>query len=159
MALTLGLRPRLRFSSERTPEECRDLLLRVATEYAVSAFPRYLIVQIPESQQHYWSPHLQLTLDPDEKGQTLIRGLITPRPTVWTLFAGFYGVILVLGFFASVYGLAQWQLNHPTAWVWSPVISACLLAVVYGAARVGQQLGRTQTEELLKFLQGCLTEP
>jgi len=79
-------------------------------------------------------------------------------PAVWTLFAGVYALVLVLGFFGTIYGLAQWQLDQPPYALWSFPATLLLIGSVYAAAMVGQRLGNEQTRELTAFLHHCLEQ-
>jgi len=158
MPLTLGLRPKLRFTVTREVNTCREVLLQAASDYAVTSSGQYLVVQIPKERQHYWSPNLQISLDAAEE-QTQVNALITPMPAVWTLFAFSYILILTLGFFGTLYGLAQWQLKQPAPGLWALPITLGLIAVVYSAALIGQRIGHAQTEELTNFLHQSLEEP
>ena len=110
------------------------------------------MIKIPEERQHYWSPQLQLTLEERNDGGVRVNGLITPMPSVWTLFAGGYGISAALGPFVGTFGLAQWQLGHkPWALLAFPV-AMLLIALLYLAARYGQHLGEEQTRELTGFV-------
>ena len=155
MALTLGLRPRLILEALGTASDLGEKIKNSAKDLAVSVAGSYLVIKIPHERRHYWSPQLQVGLD-DRDGRVQVNGLITPMPAVWTMFAGIYALILVLGFFGTMYGLAQWQLGHSPFALWSFPLTLLLLGGVYGAALVGQRIGHDQTEELTAFLRGCL---
>lgn len=154
MPITLGLRPRLKFNVPGDSETMSQKIREAYSEYNVTVTDSYLVINIPKERQHYWSPHLQVELE-DNDGEVLVSGLITPMPAVWTMFAGMYSLILVLGFFGTIYGLAQKQLGQAATGLWSIPISILLLACVYAAAMIGQRIGRKQTEELVQFLHAC----
>jgi hypothetical protein len=158
MPVTLGLRPKLQFDVEGTsPEICRQIR-DAQSIYPVTALDHYLVITIPQERRHYWSPQLQIELEDNGNGTVHVSGLITPMPAVWTLFAGIYTTILVMGFFGLMFGLAQLQLDITPAWgMWSLPLSAGLIGLVYAAAMIGQSIGREQTRELTAFLDQCLS--
>ncbi len=155
MPLTLGLRPRLELNVPGGKAVQIDAIRSVDGRCTVTRVQSYLVITIPESRQHFWSPQLQVEIEETPEGLS-VRGLITPMPAVWTLFAAMYGVILVFGFFGTMFGLAQLQLGQPPHGLWSiPAASAALFAV-YAAALAGQHLGRNQTRELVSLLREML---
>ena len=155
MPLTLGLRPRWILDAPGTADEVHARIRETASVYTVEAADRYLVIKTPKDRQHFWSPQLQVELE-DRDGAVHVNGLITPMPSVWTMFALTYGTIVVLGFFGGVFGLAQLQLGQAPYGLYSIPVAALLLAAVYGAAQVGQRLGHEQMEELTEFLEACL---
>jgi uncharacterized integral membrane protein len=158
VGLTFGLRPRLQLDVPGTAGELGQRIREASTAYTTTVVGNYLVIKIPEQRQHYWSPQLQVEME-ERDGTVHVNGLFTPMPAVWTLFAGAYAFILVLGFFGTIYGLAQLQLKHPPYGLWSFPITLALIAAVYGAALFGQRVGHEQTEELAAFLHHCLKGP
>ena len=157
MAITLGLRPRIRFEVAGEATALAGRVRQASADYQVTVAGTYVVVRIPDERQHYWSPQLQVTLE-DHHERVLVSGLITPMPAVWTLFAGIYALVLVLGFFGTIYGLAQWQLDQPPYALWSFPATLLLIGSVYAASMVGQRLGNEQTRELTAFLHHCLEQ-
>lgn len=157
MGLSFGLRPRLHLDVPGTAGELGQRIRGASQAYTSHVVGNYLVIKIPEERQHYWSPQLQVEME-DRDGTVHVNGLFTPMPSVWTMFAGAYGLILVLGFFGTIYGLAQLQLDSTPHGLWSFPVAMGLIAVVYGAALFGQRVGHEQTEELAAFLRHCLEE-
>jgi len=154
MPIALGLRPRLRLNVPGTADAIAARVQAASGDYGVTALGTYLVISIPPEQRHYWSPQLQITLE-DHDGGVHVSGLITPMPAVWTLFAGLYALVVTLGFFGTIVGLAQLTIDRHPNFLWCAPITAILLAVIYAAARLGQKLGHEQTEELTAFLHRC----
>ncbi|MFT5130005.1 MAG: hypothetical protein ACI8W8_003634 [Rhodothermales bacterium] len=155
MPITLGLRPIIKLEASGTVADVTRRIREAPTDYNVTVANQYILVKIPESRRHYWSPQLQIEIEEHESG-TRLTELITPMPSVWTLFAMSYIAVLVLGVFGSIVGLAQLQLDQDAPWLWSLPAAALLIACIYGAAKIGQRIGRAQVEELTAFLRGCL---
>jgi len=115
----------------------------------------FMTLQLPESDIHYWSPQLRLTLEENEEG-TLIRGLYGPKPSVWALFFYCYAAIGILGFFAGIYGLVQMSLDMPAPMLWAlPVLAICSI-ILYLFSQTGQKLGAQQMFTLHNFFESAI---
>lgn len=157
MPITLGLRPCIKLDASGAPTDVKRRIRDASTDYPITIVNHYIVVKIPESRRHYWSPQLQIDLQEQESG-TRVTEVITPMPAVWTLFAMSFIAVVLLGFFGSIVGLAQLQLGQPAPWLWSFPAAILLIAAIYAAAKVGQRIGHAQVEELTAFLRSCLSE-
>ncbi len=116
--------------------------------------PCYVTIYIPHKDQHYWSPQLNLTFEETEKGSVL-RGLYSPRPAVWTMFVFFYALIGLAVLFIGVLGLSYIMLDKPATILWLvPVLSLIFLSL-YMVAHFGQKLGEKQMITLHHFTVQC----
>ncbi len=121
-------------------ERCRDCELK--------RFPGYLTLRIPEAEQHFWSPQLTLSLDPDEKEGTTISGIYGPRTNVWSMFLYGYLIVGTLSTFTGIFGIAQWVVGIKP---WGLALFALFMALalaLYLLAQFGQKLGARQTYTL-----------
>lgn len=110
-------------------------------------FPGYLTLRIPEEKQEFWSPQLQLSLDPEGAG-TRITGIYGPRTNVWSMFLYGYLVVGVLGSFTGIFGIAQWVVGVRP---WGLIPCAVFLVIgvaLYVLAQLGQKFGARQTYTL-----------
>lgn len=108
-------------------------------------FPGYVTLRIPEEDQHFWSPLLNLSLEPTPEGKTTINGIYGPNANVWTIFL--YGYLLIgsLALFAGLFGFAQWIVGVKA---WGLIVFGVLLALIlalYLLAQFGQKLAARQT--------------
>lgn len=118
---------------------------------AGSTLENHAYLKIPDKDQHYWSPEFHVTVEKMDDG-TLVRGVIGPKPKVWTMFMFFYSAVLVLFFLGVAMGVSQWMLGMDAPWLWS--IPACvgLWLLVVAAAKFGQLKGKAQTGILWRFV-------
>lgn len=108
-------------------------------------FPGYLTLRIPEDRQHFWSPQLTLSLDPDEGQGTCISGIYGPRTNVWSMFLYGYLIVGVLGSFTGIFGIAQWVVGAKPWGLIPFAIFLLLAAALYILAQLGQKFGAQQT--------------
>lgn len=153
------LRPRYKYVSKNPKNtilktlgdklETNDLSLegQVIQEHA--------FVRIPEKDQHYWSPELHIWVR-EEDQETVIFGVMGPKPKIWTMFMFFYTAVLTLWFFGSSYGIIQLWLGMEAPFLWSIPAGLIGTALVYGAAQWGQYKGREQMLVLKSFMDDAL---
>jgi hypothetical protein len=115
----------------------------------------HIILRIPEEDQHYWSPQLNLTIE-EEDDHTLVRGLYGPAPSVWTMFAfGYFGLgvaFVVTGIAAYSYHMLE--IESKLAYLLPIYLIAAL--VLYLVAQFGQKLGAEQTYALHHFYEDTI---
>lgn len=158
---SIRIRPRfnqiIRDSPENVESRVRSKLKQPQSECTGRVIPGFIVLEIPISERHYWSPQLSLSLEEHEEG-TLIRGLYGPNPTVWSMFAFGYSAIGILALFASIIGFANLSLGleAPVLWV-LPVLGAVAL-VLYLVAQTGQKIGVEQTFTIHHFYEDVIGE-
>jgi hypothetical protein len=112
----------------------------------------FIALQLPIAAQHYWSPQLSMTID-EEDGETIIRGLYGPRPSVWTMFVFFYAVIGLATLVITMIGLVNLQLNESSKILWFVPALATVFLSLYLVAYSGQRLGEKQMSILKTFFE------
>ncbi len=162
---SIRIRPRIRAFSNYTVDEIITRYKKIidSDKYPFQAkfVDRHLFVTCKSEQTSIWSPELTLDLDEnylkddefsDYKEPTLVKGYISPNPSVWAFFVFSYVGFgfLFLGFL--VYGTSQMMLDQPTQILWYALGSLVLIAVVFIGSQIGQRLGEQQTDRLLQFV-------
>ncbi|MCF6359826.1 MAG: hypothetical protein L3J29_03595 [Cyclobacteriaceae bacterium] len=163
---SIRIRPRIReftnLSKESVIANYKSIIDSDKNSFKAKIIEHHLVVKFIDSKQHFWSPELTLEVvenyrKDDEytahKEQTLIRGYISPKPSIWTFFVFAYVGLGLVFLGLLVYGTSQMMLDQPTNLVWYAL--GCLLAIVavFIASQFGQKLGDSQTLLLLQFVQ------
>ena len=110
----IHIRPRFSFevnlSPERLKKRLQDQLDDVNNEILGYIVMGSVVLNVPQKEQHYWSPQISFQVDEIEENpdKSHIHGLIGPRPNVWTMFMFIYFLIGVVGLFTCLYGLTKW---------------------------------------------------
>ena len=156
----IRVRPRYRRVSDLPPCQVIDQILEglVAKKgVAGSTLENHAYLRIPKEDQHYWSPEFHVTVEKQKKG-ALVRGVVGPKPKVWTMFMFFYSAVIVLFFLGTAMGVSQWMLNMDAPMLWS--IPACIILwiLIVAAAKFGQFKGRKQMIRLWRFLDQAVDE-
>lgn len=156
------IRPRFKFV---VTLPCDQVLARMVEQKELAAdrvigsmIDGLMILDIPEAERHYWSPQLTFRAEPDEDNpeHTVIRGLIGPRPAVWTMFVFIYFSLGILGFFVGSYGLTQWMMGKFSYLVLALPGAFFFMLTAYAAGKYGESLGKDQVEVLKQFVRDSL---
>jgi hypothetical protein len=150
--------PRPRFAL-RSPLEAAELRQRVNAHLKSSprlrgiAFDHRLELAIDGDEHHFWSPQLVVQVTPRAGGGLDLDARFGPDPYVWAMYLLAYGTLLVLTFFAAMFGIAQWTLGQQPVALFVAPAAGVMAGLVYGASFVGQGLGSEQ----MYFLRATLT--
>ena len=153
------LRPRFRIISNLSQEEVLNKIKsrlnnkRISVEGQIAQ--EHAFLRIRKKDQHYWSPELHIWVR-KQNNKTIIYGVVGPKPPVWTMFMFFYGLIISVSFFGSIYGFIQWNLGMDAPFLWSIALGILGVILVFMAARFGQWKGRQQMQLLRDFLDDAL---
>ena len=168
---SIRIRPRIRAFSNEADEKIisryKGIIESEKYPFRAQFVGQHIFVKCKSEKISIWSPELTLDIvenymkddeHTDHKETTLIKGYISPNPSVWMMFIFSYiGFgLLFLGF--MVYGTSQMMLNQPTQMLWYALASLVLIASVFIASQVGQRLGEDQTKMLLQFVNEGLLE-
>lgn len=157
------IRPRFRFTVAEPPAEVMahvKALLKVAPPNIRGlVVGDHIILDIAGPDVHYWSPQLNFRVEEDEEqpGQTLVAGLIGPRPAVWTLFMFVYFSIGLAGFFLTSYGISRYMVGEYSHALWGLPLAALVMLTAYQAGKFGERLGAEQVEDLKHFVRKAIT--
>jgi len=153
------LRPRFRIVCSEDPkvilERIQNLLPTKETVIEGQVVQEHAFLRIPVNEQHYWSPELHVWVR-GQDGETIVYGVMGPKPRIWTMFVFFYTAVLTSAFFGSSYGIIQILLGMKAPFLWSIPLGIIALFLVYGAAQYGQHKGRAQMKALRSFLDEAL---
>ncbi len=152
---TIWVRPRYKRKTNLPPCKVTDEILQALInkkEVKGEVIKNTAYLKIPEEEQRYWSPEFEVTVSKKGDNESLIRGVIGPKPEIWTMFMFFYAVDFVLLFFGVFMGISQWLLGMDAPMLWSVSAFILLWLLIYLAAQYGRIKARRQTERLLKFL-------
>jgi len=155
------LRPRCRIVSKLSPDQAlKRISIKLTdgnSQLEGQIVQEHAFIRIPEKDQHYWSPELHIWAR-EQDSETIVFGIMGPKPKIWTMFMFFYTAVLTLTFFGSSYGIIQKILGMAAPFLWSIPVGILCVAIVYGAAQYGQYKGKDQMQELQEFLNEALKE-
>ena len=152
----LEIRPRFQFTiphvSERVLDRIKQLLDDSPSSISGNMIDNHVILDIIEDV-HYWTPQLNFRVERSEEdpSQSVVSGLIGPRPSTWTLFMFFYFSIGVIGFFICSFGVAKILMGEYSNYILAFPITVLIMLTAYKAGKHGEKLAENQTEILRQF--------
>ncbi|PIE50546.1 MAG: hypothetical protein CSA38_02815 [Flavobacteriales bacterium] len=151
------IRPRFKLQTPETKETFIRLVQAEAEKNPAVKLSvnrhKYLRLSIPEEEQHYWSPVLNISCDDEEEPhKTIIRGHIGPSENVWSLFVLVYSAIAIVGFFGSIWAYVKWNVDGETGYLIIIPIAILLVLSIFLTSKFGQYKGHSQMLRLLRFL-------
>lgn len=153
MSGTANIRPKYKLQTTVSPE---DIISEFKQNLADNDFvlgkivDDYIYLKIPQSEQHYWSPEMRISIKKTNSGSS-ITGIVGPNGKVWATFLVFYGLAIMLFIFGGSLGISQIMLDQESVWIWSIPVSIVLYGMIIIAAKYGQRLGHSQHLKLRYF--------
>jgi hypothetical protein len=125
-------------------------------QFTLKSIQEHLIVTVKAENLHYWSLQLDIVFKKMPEGNTLIRGLYGPNPSVWTLFTFLYSAVILSILFLLIYEGSQYSLGIIASFSWMIPILLGVGITLYIVSQFGQKLGAEQTFALHHFLEDSL---
>lgn len=151
----IAIRPRFKIEAKMPKYE---LITRISDEIEscngkceINLVKNHIIFKIPEDMQHFWSPELSIEIE-ELEGISVLRCILGPRSSLWTLFATFYALSVFAGLIGLVLGLSQWSIGNYPSGLWLVPVSIVLIGIAYIVALTGQKLSYNEMLFLKKKL-------
>ncbi|MBS7334433.1 MAG: hypothetical protein KIG88_12660 [Weeksellaceae bacterium] len=155
---TLKSRPRFKVYTKASKTE---LINTIKNQLAIHnkeiggyANQEFAMVRLRREKEKYWAPQLQIRWEIDEEHHnvTVVRGVIGPRPSIWTMFMFLYGLSGALFITLGTYSISEYYVTGSSNWIWV-IPSAILLALgTYVASKIGQHISKDHLAEIYKFI-------
>jgi len=156
------LRPRYKFSNQRPAAELRKSL-KGALDRGTEEWPLkfkdthgHLIFSYKKPQKHTWSPEMDLNMEDDTNGGTLIRVLIGPAAGVWTFFMFLYSICALMLVGGFVLSYSQFVLEKTIWGFWLIPLAVIGAIAIYLAGLYGKSKAIPQMIFLKKFFDAAL---
>lgn len=151
------LRPRFSFDLDMTQEALIGLLKNKlgaeSNDYKLKQIDNHFFVDIVKEKAHYWSPQLHIEVLDNFKGSSLLKGLFTPRPHVWTLFIFLHLIAGSLLLIFSIMLYVRWTLDGNLMF---PTIMTIVTPILWIAFYFFGRWGRSQGKDQMKSLYAVL---
>jgi len=157
------LKPRFKIAMNENEEEIlnkfKENLNDSNCKYCSSITDNHVVIDVPENEDHFWSPQLHVEIEKDENKKTVVRGVLGPKPQVWTffMFLHFAVALAFIVFFVIFY--SNWSLKQDYTFA---MIMCIILPIVWIAlyffGQLGKKFGYDQMLELHTFLMNTLSK-
>lgn len=156
------LRPRFKylvtFSQEEILSRVRKVVELDEQIRIRSAMKHHIVLEMKAKFRHYWSPQVDIGVEPVEGGM-IVRGIIGPKPSVWTMFMFFYGLFGFMSLIGIISGVSQLHAeNFPIGFIIAPLAGLTIIGIHF-LGQHGKNLGRTESILLQELILKGLDYP
>lgn len=152
----LNLRPRFKIVVNNPEKEVVEIVKNKLKynnphNFESTIVEGHLILRINKAKRHFWSPQMDISVQPNEEGGTVIRCLLAPEASVWTMFMFFYAATGFMAFIGLMMGMSQWTLQRDMWGFYLFFAGLALLLVIYAIAQFGKGISRSDMNILRAF--------
>lgn len=135
-------------------EKFRVELDRVDCIYKSKIINNHIVVDVPEKDEHFWSPQLHVEIE-KEKDYTLVKGILGPKPKIWTFFMFLHFIVALAFFVFFVIFYSKWSLDQEHTF---SMVMCILMPVIWVALYFSGQLGKKFGYDQMVGLHDLMTE-
>lgn len=127
-------------------------------EYATKISNNHIFIDVPKKDEHFWSPQLEVEIiENEENGKTIVKGILGPKPQVWTFFIFLHFIVAVIFIAMFVWFYVNWSLEKDFQIQKYLLITLPIIwTILYFFGQSGKKLGYRQMVELDNFLMETL---
>ena len=154
------LKPRFRIEVDQEKDQIVDIISKRLSDenckFRSQIAGNHIIIDVAALEEHYWSPQLTVEVINEDK-KTIVKGLLSPKPKVWTFFMFLHFVVAVAFFVFLVMFYTQYALNQDYKFSMIMFIAMPVTWVaLYLTGQFGKKLGYDQMVQLHNFLLNSL---
>ncbi len=152
------LKPRFKMeldnkSVEEILNSFKENLAKDKCKYCSKISGNHIFLDVPKEENHFWSPQLQVEILKGEKNKTIVKGIIGPKPQIWTFFMFLHFVIATIFVVFFVWFYTNWTLGKPYQLQKYMLIALPVLWILlYFFGQSGKRIAYDQMLELDDFL-------
>lgn len=158
-----AVRPRLKYISNFPQEEIRNRIREGLKNSELNSYELqyrtthgHMLISFPGKHRHFWSPTMDINLEKTREEKIMIRVLMGPEASIWTMFMFFYtlgGLAILAGL---ILGYSQYILDKGATWLFLIPAGIAIMLFFYLAALSGKTKAKGQMELMLQFLQNAV---
>jgi hypothetical protein len=151
------LRPRFKISVNENHlillERFKNIKKDINQKYISKVVQNYILIDIPNDSNKFWSPQLELRVEPIDDNKSELKCLFGPKGIVWTFFMFLHFICAGIFFVFFVVAYANWTLDKTYLLPLSVSIAMVVVWVaLYILGRIGKKLAQSQMRELRNYL-------
>lgn len=125
-------------------------------DFTSKIIDHHIVIDVPQEKEHFWSPQLHVEVE-NEEGFTIVKGIMGPKPKIWTFFIFLHFAVAVTFFVFFVIFYSRWSLNqdYTSSMIMCLVMPAVWVAL-YFIGQLGKKFGYDQMVELHDVLLDAL---
>lgn len=154
------LKPRFKLkfkeSKEDILEQFKHNLEQDTGGFISKMIDHHIVIDVPREKEHFWSPQLHVEVE-EEEGFTIVKGIMGPKPKIWTFFIFLHFAVAVTFFVFFVIFYSKWSLkqDYMVSMIMCLVMPVVWVAL-YFTGQLGKKFGYDQMVELHAVLTNSL---
>ena len=158
------LKPRFKMefdeSQEHILKKFKENLADKDCQYCSKQSGNFIFIDVPKVAAHFWSPQLQVEVVEDKTtNKTIVKGILGPKPQIWTMFMFFHFVIALAFVVDFVFFYVKWSLDKEAGFYKYMLITIPMIWIImYFIGQTGKKIAYKQMLELDNFLMKTLNK-
>jgi len=154
------LKPRFKIKFEASKEEIlQQFKVSLGAEecrHKSQMVDHHIVIDVPEEEEHFWSPQLHVEIE-EEGDETIVKGILGPRPKIWTFFMFLHFIVAVTFFVFFVIFYSRWSLDQEfTFSMIMCLVMPVIWVILYFVGQLGKKFGYEQMVGLHNLLINAL---
>jgi len=150
---------RVKLSRKSVLNKFKKAFIDIDNRYISKVIDNHVVIDIPKEKNKFWSPQLHLEILDDVNDNSILKGLFSPKPQIWTFFMFFHFLVGTAFFFFLIIAYTKYNLHKD----YSLYLILCLITpiiwiLLYIIGQLGKRKGHGQMEEIFNFLMKTLNE-
>ncbi len=154
------LKPRFKLKYKASEQDIikkfREELAKDDCIYISQIVDHHVVIDVPQKDEHFWSPQLHVEIE-KEDDVTVVKGILGPKPKIWTFFMFLHFAVAVAFFVFFVIAYSRWSLDQENTF---SMVMCLLMPVIWVAlyffGQLGKKFGYAQMVGLHNLLQEAL---
>jgi hypothetical protein len=159
LANDIVLRPRFQLELAGSKDDLlQDFPKSEIPPFLVKRLDEHIFIKFNKENNHFWSPQLHLEIESIDEKTSKLYGVFGPNPTLWTFFMFLHFGVATTFTILGVWAYSSSSLNKP--YKLQLVLMGLMVViwvVLYIFGRSGKRKGKTQPQELYRFMMNVLT--
>jgi hypothetical protein len=157
------LKPRFEVTVEAPQEtvlkDFKDTFNSDICPYFSKIVGHHLVLDIPEKDNHFWSPQMHVEVEKISDDKTLLKALLGPKPQVWTFFMFLHFAVAIAFIVFLVIAYSNYTLNKDYSFALTMcIVLPVLWLLFYVFGQLGKKKGYKQMQGLHDFLMESLSK-
>ncbi len=150
------LKPRFKMEFDKNKKEIlnkfKDNLEDENCRYCSKIIDHHIVIDVPVEEEHFWSPQMHVEIE-NEENKTVVKGVLGPKPKVWTFFIFLHFAVAIAFFAFFVIFYTKWSLKQDYTFAMIMcIVMPILWVILYFVGQLGKKFGNKQMVELHDFL-------
>ncbi|MCK5867739.1 MAG: ABC transporter ATP-binding protein [Mycoplasmataceae bacterium] len=155
------LKPRFKMEFDESQEEILDKFKENLNDkdcqYCSKQSGNHIFLDVPKAAEHFWSPQLQVEVIKGENNKTIVKGILGPKPQVWTMFMFFHFALALAFIVFFVLFYVKWSLEKVFQFYKYMLLTIPIIWVImYFVGQAGKKIAYKQMVELDDVLMSVL---